>query len=48
VVRRARDAAEAAGRELLERIGYLESELPGTAAASAAARLSIGSISTSL
>lgn len=48
VLRRARDAAEASSRELHERIGYLESELPGTAAASAAARLSIGSISTSL
>jgi hypothetical protein len=47
-VRRARDDAEAAGRDLVERIGYLEAELPGTAAASAAARLSMGSITTTL
>lgn len=48
VLRRTRDDAEAASRDLVERIAYLEAELPGTAAASAAARLSMGSISTAL
>jgi len=47
-LRRVRYAADADRRDLAERIAYLESELPGTAAASAAARLSVGSIATTL
>ena len=40
----ARDVAAEDSRELDDRIAHLEAELPGTAAASAAARLSVGSI----